>query len=72
MAFQDVLRDLRELDFNELSVDNIGSWPLPVKVIAWVLVFVALVVTGYFYNISDMQNQLTQVEKKELDLKKEF
>lgn len=72
MAFQDVLRDLRELDFNELSVDNIGSWPLPVKVIAWVLVFVVLVVAGYFYNISDMQNQLTQVEKKELDLKKEF
>lgn len=72
MAFQDVLNDLRELDFSELSVDNIGSWPLPVKVIAWVLVFVVLVVAGYFYNISEMQDQLTQVEKKELDLKKEF
>lgn len=72
MAFQDVLSDLRELDFSELSVDNIGSWPLPVKVIAWVLVFVVLVIGGYFYNLSDMRDQLTQVEQKELDLKKEF
>lgn len=72
MAFQDVLSDLRELDFNELSVDNIGSWPLAVKVIAWVLVFLVLVVAGYLYNISDMRNQLAQVEQKELDLKKEF
>ena len=70
MAFQDVLRDLRELDFSELSVDNIGSWPLPVKVIAWVLVFIVLVVVGYVYTISDMRDQLTQVETKELDLKK--
>lgn len=72
MAFQDVLNDLRELDVNELSVDNIGSWPLPVKVIAWVLTFVVLVAVGYFYNISDMRNQLAQVENKELELKKEF
>lgn len=72
MAFQDVLRDLREIDFNELSLDNIGSWPMPVKVMAWVLVFVLLVVAGYFYNISDLRDQLAQVERKETDLKKEF
>lgn len=72
MAFQDALRDLRELDFSELSVDNIGSWPLAVKVMAWVLVFIVLVVAGYFYTVSEMRDQLTQVEQKELDLKKEF
>lgn len=72
MAFQDALRDLRELDFSELNVDNIGSWPLPVKIIAWILVFVVLAIAGYFYTISDMRDQLTQVEQKELDLKKEF
>ncbi|HET8712015.1 MAG TPA: type 4a pilus biogenesis protein PilO, partial [Spongiibacteraceae bacterium] len=72
MAFQDVLRDMRELDFNELSVDNIGSWPLPVKVAAWVLTFVVLVVAGYLYNISDMRDQLTLVQGKEIALKKEF
>lgn len=72
MAFQDAVRDLRELDFGELSLDNIGSWPLLVKVIAWVLVFIVLVVAGYAYNISDLREQLSQVESKEVDLKKEF
>jgi type IV pilus assembly protein PilO len=72
VAFQDVLNDLRELDFNDLNAENIGSWPLPVKVIAWVLTFIVLVVAGYFYTISDMRDQLTQVESKERDLKKEF
>lgn len=72
MAFQDVLRELRELDFNELSVDNLGSWPLPVKVIAWALTFLVLTVAGYFYDISEMRDQLSQVEAKELGLKKEF
>lgn len=72
MAFQDVLRDLRELDVNELSVDNIGSWPLAVKVIAWVLVFLLVAVLGYFYNISDLRAQLAQTEGKEVELKKEF
>jgi type IV pilus assembly protein PilO len=72
VAFQDVVRDLRELDFNELSLDNIGSWPLAVKVMAWVLAFIVLVVFGYVYSISDLRDQLSQVEVKELDLKKEF
>jgi type IV pilus assembly protein PilO len=72
VAFQDVLSDLRELDFSELNAENIGSWPLPVKVIAWVMTFIILVVVGYFYAISDMRDQLTQVESKELSLKKEF
>lgn len=72
MAFQDVIRDLRELDVSELSLDNIGSWPLAVKVIAWVLVFLLVAVLGYVYNVSDLRDQLTQSAQKELDLKKEF
>jgi type IV pilus assembly protein PilO len=72
VAFQDAIRDLRELDFSELSVENIGSWPLPVKVGAWVLAFILVLVIGYVYNIADQREQLAQVEAKELELKKEF
>ncbi|HSB96472.1 MAG TPA: type 4a pilus biogenesis protein PilO, partial [Spongiibacteraceae bacterium] len=72
MALQDMIRDLRELDLSELNLDNIGSWPLPIKVAAWVLAFVVFMVIGYVYNISDLRDQLAQVETKELDLKKEF
>lgn len=72
MAFQDVIEDLRGLDLGELNAENIGSWPLAVKVIAWVLAFVLVMVLGYFYNISDLRQQLAQVEQKEIELKKEF
>ena len=72
MAFQDVIEDLRGLDLGELNAENIGSWPLAVKVIAWVLAFVLVMVLGYFYNISDLRQKLAQVEQKETELKKEF
>jgi type IV pilus assembly protein PilO len=72
VAFQDVVRDLRELDVSELSLDNIGSWPLVVKVIAWILVFLLVAILGYVYNISDLREQLSQSEVKEAGLKKEF
>lgn len=72
MAFQDVVRDLRELDFSELSLDNIGSWPMPIKVAAWALTFIVVMALGYAYSISEMREQLAQVESKEADLRKEF
>ena len=72
MAFQDVVRDLRELDVSELSLDNIGSWPLAVKVIAWILVFVLVSILGYVYFISDQREQLAHSEVTETGLKKEF
>lgn len=72
MAFQDVLRDMRELDFNELNFENIGSWPLAAKILAWALVFLVLLVAGYVYDISDLRSELTQVEQKEAGLRKEF
>jgi len=72
VAFQDVVRDLRELDFSELSLDNIGSWPMPIKVAAWALTFIVVMALGYAYSISEMREQLAQVESKEADLRKEF
>ena len=72
MAFQDVMRELRELDASELSFDNLGSWPLSVKVIAWILVFLVVIGVGYFYNIADLRSELATTEMKEATLKKEF
>lgn len=71
-AFQDALRDLRELDLSELSLENIGSWPIAVKVIAWVLALVLVLVLGYVYNIADLRAELARGEAKERELRKEF
>lgn len=72
MAFKDSLQELQEFDFSDLDVENIGSWPTPVKAIAWALVFVAILVLGYVYNISDLQDNLAASQQKELALKSEY
>ncbi|TMN72594.1 pilus assembly protein PilP, partial [Pseudoalteromonas maricaloris] len=34
------LKSLQEIDWNEIELDNIGEWPMPVKAICCVLVVV--------------------------------
>lgn len=72
MAIQDVIQELKEFDVNDLDVENIGTWPTPVKAIVWILVFVAVLVLGYIYVIKDQQTILEQEQQKELALKQEF
>lgn len=72
MALQDALKDLQDFDFNNLDIENIGSWPIAVKAIIWVLVFVGILFAGYNYQISPLQEQLATDEAKELQLKQEF
>jgi type IV pilus assembly protein PilO len=72
VAVQDMFRELRELDFSELSVDNIGSWPTAAKAIVWIVAFVVVIGLGYTLLISDQRDELGRAEYKEADLKKEF
>lgn len=72
MAFEDTMRSLQEFDINDLDFENVGSWPTAVKAIIWVLIFVAVLVGGYYYHIEELQVKLEKAEKKELTLKKDF
>ncbi|MEM6579785.1 MAG: type 4a pilus biogenesis protein PilO [Pseudomonadota bacterium] len=72
MAFEDSMRSLREFDINSLDFDNVGSWPVPVKVFIWVLLICLVLAGGYYYHIQDMQDELAKVEAKEIELKKDF
>ena len=72
MAFQDVIEELKDFDVNDLDVENIGSWPSSIKVIVWVLVFIAVLVAGYFYVISGLQNDLATEQRTEQDLRSKF
>lgn len=59
-------------DLNNLTLDNIGSWPLPVKVVGAVLVFAAIVGGGWYQDIKELQVKLETVRKAEGDLKLSF
>lgn len=72
MAIQEALKDLKELDLGDLNFDNIGTWPIAVKIITAILLFVGLLLAGYFYQISPLREQLAVSEGKELQLKQEF
>ena len=72
MALEDITRSLREFDIASLDFENVGSWPVAVKVAIWGLLLAAVLVGGYYYHIKDLQTQLAQVEAKELELKKDF
>ncbi|MFL3655299.1 MAG: type 4a pilus biogenesis protein PilO [Halioglobus sp.] len=72
MAFEDNLRSVREFDFGNLDFDNVGSWPLPVKMLIWALLLVLVVAAGYYYHVEDLQLALATAEAKEIDLKKDF
>jgi len=72
VAFQEWIDEVRQFDFADLDLENIGAWPALVRAAVWGLVFVLCVVGGYFYFIADLRVELAAAEAKELELKKEF
>ncbi|MCP3671756.1 MAG: type 4a pilus biogenesis protein PilO [Gammaproteobacteria bacterium] len=59
-------------DLNDLSLSNIGIWPAPVKAIFTLLLCILLGVGWYYLDTEDQLIALEKVEKKELQLRKEF
>lgn len=72
MAFEDTMRSLLEFELGDLDFDNVGSWPVPVKVLIWLVLLIAVSVAGYYYHIQGLQLQLAQGEEQEITLKKDF
>lgn len=76
MAVADTLQSLQEslqgFDINDLDFENIGSWPLVIKVVAWSLVFIACIGGGYKLTIEDALASLDRIESEESKLKQEF
>ena len=72
MALQDTLEQLQNFDLGDLDMNNVGSWPTPVKVIVMVLVFAAVVGGGYYALLTDKLATLERAEVKETDLRQEY
>ena len=72
MALEDSLRTLREFDLNDLSLDNLGTMPMVLKVIIGVLLFAAVLAGGYYFHIEELRLQLEREVKEEATLKQEY
>ncbi|VAW95182.1 Type IV pilus biogenesis protein PilO [hydrothermal vent metagenome] len=60
------------IDFNDLDINNIGSWPTPVKAIIIVIACAAALAIGYFLDVKNQQNALERAERQEITLKQDF
>ncbi|MBU3055146.1 type 4a pilus biogenesis protein PilO [Pseudomonas indica] len=72
MSLADSLESLKKVDLSDLDVNNLGSWPAPVKVITCILLIVAVLALGYNFHLKDLQAQLEQQQAQEETLKQQF
>ena len=72
MSWVDRLRELNEIDLNDLDFQNVGSWPTAARAIVVVMLFVSIVALGYYYHIADLSDRLGASEREELELRREF
>ncbi|HET8553623.1 MAG TPA: type 4a pilus biogenesis protein PilO [Rhodanobacteraceae bacterium] len=61
------LDDLRNLDRN-----NVGGWSKSVKVFFMVLLFCAVILAGWYFKVSNQQDDLATAAQQETKLKREF
>jgi type IV pilus assembly protein PilO len=66
------LNELKNFDINSLDLNNLGSAPAAVRVILIVLIFIAILAGGYYFDTKDQLSRLEREERTELDLKKKF
>ena len=59
-------------DINDIDFNDIGGWPLPLKVVAIVAVSIGVLIGGYYYDISGQIESLEAAQKKEKELKEVF
>ena len=52
MSFSELTENLRDFDINNLEWANAGSWPLLIKIIAWVIVLSTVVFLGHYLHLN--------------------
>lgn len=67
MNVNELVEQLQSLDPN-----NIGGWPLPVRIIMISIVFAAVLVAGYYLDTQQQREELERAQRKELSLKSDF
>lgn len=72
MSLSESLEGLRKVDFSDLDFNNVGSWPAAVKVIAGIVLFLAVLGLGYNFHLKDLQAQLELQRGQEVSLKEQF
>lgn len=64
--------NLSEIDLNDLDFSNIANWPLAARTFVIILIAIAVIGLGYWFDIKDQRLRLDQAKNRENELKSEF
>ncbi len=64
--------NLSEIDINDLDFSNIANWPVAARMFVIILIAIAVIGLGYWFDIKDQQLRLDQAKSRENELKAEF
>ena len=59
-------------DLNQLDLDNVGEWPIPVKIVAVLLACFALCAAVFYFDTQEQLSRLERAESTEHDLRASF
>lgn len=59
-------------DINKLNFKDMGAWPVPFKVAAMAILFIALLLAGYWFIWKDQMDALDQSRQEEQKLRLDF
>lgn len=72
MNLSEQLKALNEFDLSDLDMENIGSWPMALKVIVLGLLYAAILIAGFYFHVEDLNKRLSVVEQEEQTLRQDF
>lgn len=61
-----------KIDFSKVQIEQPGSWPILLKVAAWVVITALVVFGGNTYFLEDKKTLLQEETQKEISLKEDF
>ena len=72
MSALEHIKSLNDIDLADLNLENIGSWPAALKAILLTLLYVAILVAGFYLHIEKLNKGLAVVKQEEQTLRVDF
>ena len=72
MNIGESLKKLNEVNLSDLDFENVGAWPLPMRIISCLLVLLLVIFLGYQFHLSGLQTRLDREIAREKELKEQF
>jgi type IV pilus assembly protein PilO len=72
MQFLESIKELKDIDFSELDIQQMGVWPTALKSLLVTLILIAILILGYFFKVQDIRQQAQQAVAKEAELLQQY